>query len=337
MKYNKYTIKTTTEAEDIVAAELSELGVMGVEIEDKVPLTERDRAAMFVDILPETQEDDGIAYVSFYLDAREDNELLLENIRNALYAVREYCDAGELSLRVTELQDEDYLNNWKQYFHKFYIDDILFIPSWEEAEPEDAGKMIIRTDPGSAFGTGKHETTRLCIQALKKYVKSGDSVLDVGTGSGILSVMSFKFGASSVTATDLDIAAVEACRDNLSVNGLKDSDFRLYIGNIIDDPELQAKVGFEAYDIVCANILAPVLIELTPQITGHIKKGGIYIMSGIIGAEGDGTSLSGRESSERADECWEDKVISVVRRSGFEILETVHLGEWTEITARKER
>ncbi|MBR2275739.1 MAG: 50S ribosomal protein L11 methyltransferase [Lachnospiraceae bacterium] len=350
MKYNRYTVKTIPDAEDIVAATLYELGVEGVEIEDGTPLSESDKAAMFVDILPDElagtygfagQEGD-TAFVSFYLDASEDNEILLENIRNALYELREYTEAGELSLSMKELADEDYLNHWKQYFHSFSIGDILFVPSWEEVPKEEikAGKMIIRTDPGTAFGTGKHETTKLCIEALKKYVKPGDELLDVGTGSGILSLMAYKFGAAGAVGTDLDIAAIDACKQNFSMNGLGEirlgigdeaggtnnntcyeteekngQDFLLLIGNIIDDQAVQERVGYSKYDIVAANILAEVLIPLTPQVVKHIKPGGIYILSGIIDEK-------------------EELVVSAVKGAGFEILEVNRLGEWVGVVAR---
>ncbi len=314
MKYNKYTIKTTTEAEDIIAAVLTEAGVEGVEIVDKVPLSESEKAAMFVDIPPEAPEDDGVAYVSFYLDSDADNAALLDRVRTNLYELRDYGSVGELAVSISELKDADYLNNWKKHFSQFMIDDILFVPSWEKASMENSS-MVINIDPGSAFGTGKHETTKLCIQALRKHIKQGDAVLDVGTGSGILSLMAFKFGAAKTTATDIDVASIDACKQNFEANGLKDSDFRLLIGNIINDKDLQADVGFGEYDIVCANILAQVLMELTPQVRKHIKKGGIYIMSGIIDEK-------------------EEEVARMVENEGFNILETNRLGEWVEITAR---
>ncbi|MBQ7482308.1 MAG: 50S ribosomal protein L11 methyltransferase, partial [Lachnospiraceae bacterium] len=242
MKFNKYTIKTTTEAEDIISSTLMELGIEGVEIEDKIPLSDQEKAAMFVDILPQTEVDDGIAYLSFYLDADEDNESVLENVRAELEDLRSFMDIGECTIIETQLQDTDYINNWKQYFHQFYIEgdkskgeeDILIVPSWEEVKPEDNDKMIIHIDPGTAFGTGMHETTQLCIKQLRKYVTGDTALLDVGTGSGILSIMAYKFGAESAVGTDLDPCAIEAVQDNMEKNGLDEAGFKLIIGNIID-------------------------------------------------------------------------------------------------------
>ena len=315
MKYNKYTITTTTEAEDVISASLMELGIEGVEIEDKVPLSEQDKAAMFVDILPQAEEDNGTAYLSFYLDAEEDNTQLLESVREELEDIKGYMDAGECTITCTELQDTDYLNNWKEYFHQFYIDDILIVPSWEEVKEEDSDKLIIHIDPGTAFGTGMHETTQLCIRALRKYVNKDTRLLDVGTGSGILSIMAYKFGAAAATGTDLDPCTIDAVQDNMENNGLADAGFNLIIGNIIDSKEIQDEAGYD-YDIVTANILAEVLIPLTPVIAGHLKPGGIYITSGII------------DDKEQA-------VADAIRAAGFKILSIDHLGEWVGITARK--
>ena len=335
MKYNRYTITTTTEAEDVISAALMELGIEGVEIEDKVPLTEQDKAAMFVDILPETGEDNGTAYLSFYLDADEDNSQLLDSVRSELEEIRGYMDAGECTISCIELQDTDYLNNWKQYFHQFYVplepdeegsrsgsesrdagdgNTVLIVPSWEEVKEEDKDKLIIHIDPGTAFGTGMHETTQLCIRALHKYVNKDTRLLDVGTGSGILSIMAYKFGAASATGTDLDPCTIEAVQDNMENNGLSDAGFKLIIGNIIDSSEIQEEAGYE-YDIVTANILAEVLIPLTPVIAGHLKPGGIYITSGII------------DDKEQA-------VADAIKAAGFEILKIDHQGEWVGITAR---
>ncbi len=324
MKFNKYTIKTTTEAEDIISSTLMELGIEGVEIEDKIPLSDQEKAAMFVDILPQTEDDDGVAYLSFYLDADEDNEPVLENVRSELEDLKSFMDIGECTIIATQLQDTDYINNWKQYFHQFYIqgdkskgeEDILIVPSWEDVKPEDNDKMIIHIDPGTAFGTGMHETTQLCIKQLRKYVTKDTALLDVGTGSGILSIMAYKFGAESAVGTDLDPCAIEAVQDNMEKNGLDEAGFKLIIGNIIDSKEIQDEVGYGKYDIVAANILAEVLIPLTPVIIHQLKPGGIYITSGII------------EDKEQA-------VVDAVKAAGLEVLEVNHQGEWVNVTARK--
>ncbi len=316
MQYDKYTIQTTTEAEDIVISTLYDLGIEGAQVEDKIPLTEEEKAGMFVDILPDGPEDDGIAYISFYLDASENHDDLLETVRAQLQEISSYMDAGSLAITMSTTKDEDYLNNWKQYFHQFYVDDILITPSWEEVDEKDRDRLIIHIDPGTAFGTGMHETTQLCIRELRKYVTETTNVLDVGTGSGILSIMAYKFGAAHALGTDLDICAIDAVRDNMEVNALSDRNFKLLIGNIIDDPAIQEEAGYGCYDIVCANILAEVLLELTPVIGKHLKAGGIYITSGIIDDK-------------------EEVVANAMKDAGFEILSINHQGEWVGISARK--
>ena len=293
MKWKKFRIKTKTEAEDIIISTLYDIGLEGAQIEDNVPLTPLEKEQMFVDILPQMQEDDGIAYLSFFVEETEDGELLMngeitkeEEILNAvkteLDGLRDFMDIGEGSIAIDETEDIDWINNWKQYFKQFYVDDILIIPSWEEVKEEDKDRMIIHIDPGTAFGTGMHETTQLCIRQLKKFVKEDTELLDVGTGSGILSIVALKLGAKHAVGTDLDPCAVPAVEENKEVNEIPAQDFDMMIGNIIDDKEVQDKVGYEKYDIVVANILADVLVPLTPVIVNQMKKGGIYITSGII-------------------------------------------------------
>ena len=315
MKYNRYTIETTTVAEDIIISALDDLGVEGAQIEDKIPLTESELAGMFVDIAPSVGEDDGKAYVSFYLDAAADNEKLLSDIKAELEDMKSYLDIGSCKMTVSETEDEDFLNNWKKYFHQFYIDDILFIPSWEEVEADKDASMVIHIDPGTAFGTGMHETTQLCIRALRKYVTPGCKVLDVGTGSGVLSILAYKFGAKYITGTDLDICAEAAVADNMNANGLADAGFKLLIGNLIDDEKTQEEVG-DGYDIVVANILAEVLIPLLPHGIKCLKDGGIYIMSGIIDDK-------------------EDAVVNACRENGLEVLEVNRQGEWRGVVCAK--
>ena len=316
MRWNKFTLKTRSEVEDIVISTLAEAGVEGVEIEDKVPLTEQDKQQMFVDILPDGPEDDGIAYLNFYLDEKEDKDVLLEKVRQALEELRMFVDIGEGTITESQTEDKDWINNWKQYFHQFYVDDILIIPSWEEVKPEDQDKMIIHIDPGTAFGTGMHETTQLCMRQLKKYVTPETELLDVGTGSGILSIAALKMGARHAVGTDLDPCAISAAKENLEANDIPEGSMDVMIGNIIDDKEVQDRVGYDKYDIVAANILADVLVPLTPVILHQMKKGGLYITSGIIDEK-------------------EDTVVQAVKEAGLEVVEITHQGEWVSVTARK--
>ena len=275
MKWNQFRLKTTTEAEDIVSSMLADLGIEGVQIEDKIPLTQSDKEQMFVDILPDMPEDDGCAYLTFYLDEEVDKHEMLLKVRQELEEMRSYLNVGDCTIEESQTEDVDWVNNWKQYFHQFYIDDILVIPSWENVEAKDSDKMVIHIDPGTAFGTGMHETTQLCIRQLKKYVTEDTEILDVGCGSGILGMLALKFGAKHSVGTDLDPCAIDATYENMDNNGISRDQYEVMIGNIIDDKEVQDKVGYEKYDIVAANILADVLVPLTPVIIHQLKKGGI--------------------------------------------------------------
>ena len=316
MKWKQFRLKTTTQAEDIVSSMLADLGIEGVQIEDKIPLTEQDKEQMFVDILPDIPDDDGTAYLTFYLDEEEDVAPVLMNMRKELEDMRAFLDVGECTIEESETEDVDWVNNWKQYFHQFYIDDILVIPSWEKVKPEDSDKMVIHIDPGTAFGTGMHETTQLCIRALEKYVTSETEILDVGCGSGILGMLALKFGAKHSLGTDLDPCAIDATHENMEVNGIRKDQYEVMIGNIIDDTAVQDAVGYEKYDIVAANILADVLVPLTPVIIHQMKPGAVYITSGII-------------------EDKENVVVEAVKAAGLEVLEVNHQGEWVSVVARK--
>ena len=317
MKWNRFTIKTKTEAEDVIISALADVGVEGVEIQDKQPLTETDKEQMFVDIMPEGPADDGIAYLNFYLEEDTETAPVLEKVRAVLEEVRGYMDIGEGTITESQTEDKDWINNWKQYFHQFYVDDILIVPSWEEVKEEDKDKMILHIDPGTAFGTGMHETTQLVIRQLKKFVTKDTQMLDVGTGSGILGIVALKLGAAHVVGTDLDPCAIPAVADNKEANDIKDETFDMLIVNIIDDKEVQDTVGYEKYDIVTANILADVLVPLTPVIVNQMKKGAYYITSGILDVK-------------------EEVVIKAVKDAGLQLVEVTHQGEWVSVTARKE-
>lgn len=335
MKWMKFRIKTITDAEDIIISTLYDLGLEGAQIEDKIPLTAWEKEQMFVDILPDNPEDDGIAYLSFFVEEKNHPvegsnypaivlneeettaEQVLAMVEQELAELKEFnLDIGEGTVTIEETEDIDWINNWKQYFHQFTIDDVLVIPSWEEVQEEDKDKMILHIDPGTAFGTGMHDTTQLCIRQLKKYVTKDTVLLDVGTGSGILSILSLMFGAKKAVGTDLDPCAVEAVKDNMEVNHIDAKDFTMMIGNIITEKEIQDRVGYECYDIVVANILAEVLQLLTPVIVSQLKPGGIYITSGIINDK-------------------EQVVRDAVEAAGLELVEVTYQGEWVSVTARK--
>lgn len=319
MKWKKFTLSTTTAAVDLVSSMLDELGIEGIEIEDHVPLTEAETKGMFIDILPDLGPDDGTAKVSFYLDddKLENLEELLRQIEEGLDDLSAFVDVGERTIQLSETEDKDWINNWKQYFKPFTVDDILIKPTWEEIPEGDESKLLIQIDPGTAFGTGQHETTQLCIRQLKKYVTTGCRVLDVGTGSGILGITALKLGAGSVFGTDLDDNAITAVGENLEANGIGTDRFEVVQGNIIDDPAVQEKAGFDCYDIAVANILADVIILLQKEIPVHIRKGGIFITSGIINMKEEAV----RQAFEANDQ--------------FEVMEVTYQGEWLSVTARR--
>ena len=320
MKWKKYTIETTTAAEDFMSSMLMELGIEGIEIEDNIPLTKEDQADMFIDFLPELPPDEGISHVSFYIeDDGSDQSDMLRKVKLGLEDLRDTVDVGSGVISSSETEDLDWINNWKKYFSSFTIGDILIKPTWEEVKPEDADKFMIEIDPGISFGTGKHETTQLCIKQLIKYLggaKEAPTVLDVGCGSGILSIVALKLGAKEVVGTDLDADCMISTRDNMQVNHLDEKLGTFYVGNLIDDTELQKKVGTEKYDIVVANILADVIIPMAPVIPDRLKEGGYFITSGIIDFK-------------------ENEVKEAIEAAGLKVIEINHQGEWVNITAQK--
>ncbi len=317
MRWNKYTLLTTTQAEDLISSMMADAGIEGIEIEDKVPLSERDKSQMFVDILPEGPADDGTARISFYLEPEQDNGAILAAVQEGLDEIRSWgVDVGAGTIEASQTEDKDWINNWKEYFHQFYVDDILITPSWEPVKSKDQGKLLIQIDPGTAFGTGMHETTQLCIRQIRKYVTEETVLLDVGTGSGILSIAALKLGVARALGTDLDPCAIRASMENMEVNEIPQEKFQVLEGNLIDDRGVQEQVGYGQYDMVTANILAEVLVPLTPVVAQCIKKGGIYITSGIIEEK-------------------ESVVVNAVRAAGFEVLEVTSQGDWVSVTARR--
>ncbi|MCR5273550.1 MAG: 50S ribosomal protein L11 methyltransferase [Lachnospiraceae bacterium] len=330
MKWIKYTIKTTTAAEDFISASLAELGINGIEIENNVPLSKEDQADMFIDFPPELPPDDGVSLVSFYLGEDEDYETVLKNVKIILLKIKDITDIGEGTITSSETEDLDWINNWKNFFHSFTIGDILIKPTWEEVKKEDTDKTLIEIDPGISFGTGKHETTQLCIKELERYIEGDElscikkddagnkkiDVLDVGFGSGILSIVALKLGATYVEGTDLDENCIESGAANMEVNKIDKESYDFYVGNLIDDKELKASLKAKPYDIVVANILADVIIPMAPVIPELMKPGAVFITSGIIDFK-------------------ENAVKEAIEKVGLEIVSINHQGEWVNITAKK--
>ena len=317
MEWKRFTIHTTEEAEEPVTALLAELGIEAVEVTDKRPFSAEESGGLYGDVVPEMPEDDHLAELSFYMEKDADCDSLLKELRSRLEALRNTMDIGSGRIEESVTREEDWINNWKDYFHSFRVDDILIRPSWESDKTEAGdASMVLEIDPGTAFGTGAHESTQLAIRALRKYLKSGDSFLDIGTGSGILGIIALKSGASEVFGTDLDPNTLPAIEENLEANGLSDSNFVRVLGNIADDQAVREAAGFAHYDVVAANIIAEILSEITPQVPAHLKEGGYYITSGIL-------------------EGHENIVISAAEKAGLRVTEINRLGEWMSIVFRK--
>ncbi len=316
MKWNKYRLATTTEAVDLISYTLAEMGIEGIEIEDKVPLSEEDKKRMFIDLLPDLEEDDGKAYVSFYIEPEKDHESTLEEVLAAVKELADFVDIGEATIEKSQTEDIDWMNNWKKYWKPFKVDEHIIIkPTWETVEDVPEDTLVVELDPGTAFGTGTHHTTRLCITQLKKYMQTGQEVLDVGCGSGILSIIALLLGAKEASATDVDIHAVEAAIENARVNGIESDIYTVLTGDVISDADFRHKVGEHKFDMVLANIFAEIIIPLSGVVKEMMKPEALFITSGII------------------DEREED-VRKALTENGFEIMEVTHSGGWVSFTAK---
>ena len=314
-EWKKYRIKTIAEAEDSVINCLNDLGITGVEIEDNIPISEEDRKTLYIDILPELP-DDNTAYVSFYIDKDEEDKELINKITEELEKLRSTMDIGSGMIESDITREEDWVNNWKAYFRPLSVGDVFIKPSWTDEYETPEGMVPISIDPGTSFGTGMHETTQLAIRQICKYMEKGDWVLDIGCGSGILSIIALKLGASYASLIDVDPIAVDASMKNLEVNGISDRSFSVMPGNILEDPSVADALGLACFDVVVANILADVVIPLFPHALKLLKPGGVYIMSGIY--------------MDKADD-----VEAAVYKQGMELVDLLYQGDWVSIVARK--
>lgn len=316
MKWRKVSLVTTTEAVDLISCLFDELGFEGIQIEDHVPLTEEEKKSMYIDIVPDLGPDDGKAVISSYVDMDLDTDDLAARIQAGLDELALFTNLGERKLTMEETDDEDWINNWKAYFKPFRVtDDIVIKPTWETLEEVNEGDIVVDIDPGTAFGTGSHETTKLCIQGMEEYLNEETKLLDIGCGSGILSIIGLKLGAQCAVGTDIDPIAVEVAKENAAVNEIPDGKYMVYEGNLIDDEALQKEVGLGKYDVVVANILADVIIPLSSQVSKFMKENAVFISSGIIDMK-------------------KDEVEQALIQNGFEIIKINQMGDWFSFIAK---
>ena len=318
MKWNKYTLETTTEAVDFVTGVLMELGINGVELHDNVQLSEKDKKEMFIDYLPVLPPDDGSAYVSFYTEENNlKDEEILNTLREKMLMAKEFMNVGSGRIEKEITQDTDWVNNWKKFFKPFTVGGFYIKPVWENADKDIDGMMLIEIDPGIAFGTGKHETTWFCIEQLEKYVKPGMKIFDVGCGSGILSIAAKKLGAGDIVMSDIDIAAVKASKENFKTNHISENGVEFIHGNLLEDKEMQDYLADVKFDIVVANILADVIIPLSAIVHRYLKPGGIFISSGII-------YMKEKEVTD-----------AVAANPELNLADVVKMGDWRTVVARR--
>ena len=316
MKWNKYSIQTTTDAVDMISSALNDIGIEGIEIEDNVQLTKEEAKSMFVDFIPDLPPDDGRAKVNFYIDSEEDDGSMLEKVKAELEDLRMFIDIGEGTITESETEDKDWINNWKEFFKPFRVtNDIVIKPTWEILEHKEESDIVIEIDPGTAFGTGSHETTRLCIQGIEEYLNDSTKVLDLGSGSGILSIIALKLGAAKAVGTDIDPIACQVAMENAKENHIEEGKFKVYEGNVIDDETLQKEIGLKEYDMVVANILADVIIPLSAVVEKFMKKDAVFISSGIIDIK-------------------KDEVEAALIQNGFEIIKINQMGDWYSFIAK---
>lgn len=323
MKWMEVTVFTTEQGLDAVCGRLDMLGINQVMIEQGRESIEQflhDTAKYWdyadMDALVASEEPCVKAYIADVADNRATVKAIEESFEE-LRGMDVGIDLGSLNIVVRLTDDEDWENNWKIYYKPLEIGERLLVrPSWEQAE--DTNRTVLSLDPGMAFGTGSHHTTRMCLEFLEKTVKDGDDMIDLGCGSGILSIGALLLGAKEALAVDIDPIAEKIAYENAAMNGITSDKYTVLIGDVLSDTALQEKLCAKQYDVVAANIVASVIIELTKLVPRMIKPDGHYIMSGIIG--------------ERLDE-----VLVALDENGFEVLEVRAGDDWRAVMARPKR
>lgn len=318
MNWIKVTIYTTYEGIEPVSGRMYQLGITGLEIED---------AREFDDFLEESREYwdyvdkdliekmHGETKIRVYVsDDTAGRELLIaiKSSLDELKAIDELNAFGRLETETDGMTEQNWANNWRKYFHPIEIGEKIMIkPEWEELQ-DKTDRIVFNIEPGMSFGTGAHYTTQLCLEALEKYIKAGDKMLDLGCGSGILSVISLMLGADKAVAVDIDPNAVDTAYQNAERNDVDKSRYTVLAGNVLTDPDIQTEIAKNSYEVVCANIVADVIIGLAPKAKEYMKKGGVFITSGII--------------EDRIDD-----VKNALRENGFEIVAVNQRKDWASI------
>ena len=320
--WKEITVFTTNDGLDIVAGRFDMLGVTQLEINEGLAGVAGylDEAASFWDYAdPDELTPEREPFVRAYIADVPENAKIIEAVAPAMDELGKMdmgVDLGSLRIEERLVSEEDWANNWKAYYKPLEIGERLVVrPSWEAIGNTD--RVVLSLDPGMAFGTGTHQTTRLCLEFLERLVKNGDEMLDLGCGSGILSIAGLLLGASHAIAVDIDPIVETIAAENAAMNGIKD-EYRIMTGDILSDDGIKREISKQRYDIVTANIVASVIIKLATQIPALLKDDGVFIASGII--------------LERLDE-----VKDALANNGLKVLEVKKLDEWSALTAVKER
>lgn len=322
MNWTEVTIYTTTDGIEIINGALLKIGINDAVIEDASVFedflhNETLNWDYFDEELAKMQECESCIKV-YLADNNQGKQSLIE-IEKFIEGLKEEfkeTDLGRLKIETRILNDEDWANNWKQYFKPFTVSDKIIIkPSWEELTESSDGKTVLEIDPGMSFGTGQHHTTRLCIEQLVKHMKAGTEVLDMGCGSGILSIASILLGADKATGVDIDENAVRTAKENAALNNIYEDRFTVYCGDVTGDEGLQNAIGCNRYDMIAVNIIAQIIMGMSFTFPKFLKKGGLVIASGII-------------------KKYVNDVVEDFKALGFEILEINNSEEWVSITAR---